>query len=127
MTDNNLRYQRKYKYFTDAEFQRCTPACSIQAMNSAFMRRLDTARSLSSVPFVLTCAFRSRAWDVAKGRSGNSYHCSGRAVDIRCSNSTHRMVIVTALIRSGFNGIGIGRNFIHVDDRPTLCMFDYYD
>lgn len=94
-------------------------------MDKAFMLRLNKARRLAGIPFVLNSAFRSSEHDMQKGRSGNSYHCKGRAVDIKCLDSSSRAVIVDALIRSGFRGIGISNTFIHVDDRPLKCMWLY--
>lgn len=117
----------KYPHFSEAEFSSCVPPCFSQSMNDKFMRRLEAARVYAGVPFKLNCAFRSKAWDVSKGRSGNSYHTLGRAVDIACTDSHLRGVIVHSLLAHGFRGIGIGKNFIHVDDRPEFCFFHYYE
>ena len=94
-------------YFAPAEFTRCIPTCSKEQMNFDFLKRLNKARRLAGIPFVLNSAFRSSEYDMQKGRTGNSYHCKGRAVDIKCLDSSSRAVIVSALIKCGFNGIGI--------------------
>lgn len=108
-----------YTYFTAKEFQRLSPPCDISLMNPDFMNKLDNARHLSGFPFVLSSAFRSREWDLAKGRSGNSWHCSGNAVDIICRDSEKRFKIVQNLIRSGLKGIIVYPSWIHVDYRPN--------
>ena len=112
-------------YFAESEFLKCTPSCKKSDMNVDFLKRLNKARRLAGLPFVLNCAFRSPEYDLQKGRSGNSFHCKGRAVDIRCLDSSKRAVIVSALLCAGFRGIGIANNFIHVDDRPLKCMWLY--
>lgn len=112
-------------YFAPAEFTRCIPACSKEQMDKDFLKRLNRARRMAGLPFVLNSAFRSSEYDMQRGRTGNSYHCKGRAVDIRCLDSSSRAVIVSSLIRAGFNGIGIDNKFIHVDDRPLKCMWLY--
>lgn len=118
------------KYFAEAEFQRCSPACSLQDMNRAFMWMLDAIREEAGIPLVLTCAYRSKEHDLAKGRSGNSAHTKGLAVDIRCNSSATRMKIVKAALTVGIDRIGIGKNFIHLDADHTLprgVMWDYYE
>ena len=118
------------KYFSEREFQRLTPPCSLQDMNQDTMNRADIARRLAGIPFVVNCAYRSKDWDLSKGRSGNSAHTRGRALDFRCNTSENRMRMVSALLQAGFNRIGIGKNFIHADDDPSLprhVMWHYYE
>lgn len=116
----------QYEYFSEQEFNSLTPACSLDDMSHEFMMRLDNARRIANIPFRLSCAYRPRSWDLAKNRSGNSYHCSGRAVDIRCCNSKERFQIVSGLIKAGLTGIGIYTTWIHVDDRVGELMYISY-
>lgn len=106
----------KTKYFNNKEFENCIPPCSLQNMKQTTMSKLDTAREIAGIPFVLTCAFRSSEWDKSKGRSGTGAHTLGQAVDIRCNSDRNRLIIVEALIKAGFNRIGIAKTFIHADD-----------
>ena len=115
----------KYVYFTEDEFNKLTPSCSLSDMDSDFMHKLDYARSIAGVPFILNSAFRSKEWDISKGRSGNSWHTKGMAVDIRCTDSNIRFRIVEGLISSGFRGIIVYPRFIHVDLRDTRKVFLY--
>lgn len=107
-----------YRFFKPVEFQRCSPSCELSDMDKAFMLRLDEARALAGVPFVLLSAYRSPEHDSSKGRSGCGYHTKGRAVDIACKDSYTRFLIIKALLDAGFHGIGVSNTFIHVDDRP---------
>lgn len=106
----------KAKYFIEEEFKNCIPACSLQNMKQSTMSKLDTAREIAGIPFVLNCAFRSSIWDKTKGRSGTGAHTLGQAVDIRCNSDKNRFRIVDALIKAGFKRIGIAKTFIHADD-----------
>lgn len=118
------------KYFKEAEFKRCTPSCSLQDMDQGFMQTLDALRSISGIPLVLNCAYRSRAYDLKKGRSGNSAHTRGKAVDIRCNSNSTRSKIVASALALGITRIGIGKNFIHVDTDASLpqnVIWHYYD
>lgn len=104
------------KYFKDEEFQKCSPSCSLQDMKQTTMSKLDTAREIAGIPFVLTSAFRSLEWDRSKGRSGTGAHTLGRAIDIRCNTSRNRFLIVEALLKAGFKRVGIDKGFVHADD-----------
>lgn len=118
------------RYFSPAEFKRCTPSCDIGQMDAAFLERLDAVREAAGIPLVLNCAYRSREWDLARGRSGNSAHTRGLAVDVRCNASANRWRIVTAAVCCGVNRIGIGRSFVHLDCDPSLpqgVIWHYYD
>lgn len=117
------------KYFKESEFKKCVPSCSLQDMQQHTMDRLDKAREIAGIPFVLNCAYRSVAWDKSKGRDGESAHCKGEAVDIRCNTSANRMKIVKSLLKAGFPRVGVGKNYIHADDCETLpqdVMWHYY-
>lgn len=115
--------ETKYQFFTEEEFNKLTPSCSLSDMDEEFMQHLDLARKISGVPFVLNCAFRSVAWDKEKGRSGNSFHCKGQAVDIRCGDSKNRALIIYSLWLCGIKGIGIYPTFIHADFRNNPICF----
>lgn len=122
-----MNYQPRY--FTQAEFRRCTPSCSLADMDDGFLRTLDRVREYAGIPLVLNCAYRSKECDKAKGRKGNSAHTRGKAADIRCNASVTRWKIVRAAIDAGIRRIGIGSNFVHLDNDDTLpqcVMWHYY-
>ncbi len=112
----------KAKYFTDSEFKRCTPSCSIDDMNAGFLATLDKIREKAGIPLVITCAYRSVAHEKSKGRSGNSAHTKGLAVDIRCTNNSNRYKIINAAIACGINRIGIAGTYIHIDQGDQVGL-----
>lgn len=117
------------KYFSASEFLRCTPSCTIGQMDEGFLRLLDMVREKAGIPLVLNCAYRSREHELQKGRSGNSAHTKGKAVDIRCTTSANRYKIVAAALACGIRRIGIAKTFVHLDNDGTLpqgVIWDYY-
>ena len=106
------------KYFSESEFLKCAPSCSMQDMQQATMSKFDTAREIAGIPFVVNSAYRSPEWDKEKGRSGTGAHTLGRAMDIRCSSNQNRFKIIDALLKAGFTRIGIAKTYIHADDSP---------
>lgn len=117
------------KYFIESEFNRCVPSCSMSDMDSDFLKLLDELREKCGFPLVISCAYRSREWDLSKGRSGNSAHTKGCAVDIIYNSSSTAYAIVKNAMELGINRIGIGKNFIHIDNDDSLpqnVLFNYY-
>lgn len=118
------------KYFSPSEFKRCVPSCDISQMDASFLGLLDRIRERAGIPLVLNCAYRSKAYDNAKGRTGNSAHTRGLAVDIRCNSNANRYRIVKAALECGITRIGIGRTFVHIDADKSLTqdrIWHYYD
>jgi len=106
----------KSKYFSEREFDLCTPSCSLQDMKQSTMSKFDTAREIAGIPFVINSAYRSSEWDKAKGRSGTGAHTLGMAMDIRCQSDRNRFKVIDALLKAGFTRIGIAKTYIHADD-----------
>lgn len=117
------------KHFVEKEFRACVPACSLQNMRQGTIDRLDRARELAGIPFVLNSAYRSVAYEKKKGRAGTSSHTKGAAVDIRCNSDANRMKVVRALLEAGFTRIGIGKTYVHADDdesKTQNVIWHYY-
>lgn len=122
----------KYRYFSDKDFENCLVPCSIDCMNDTLLSMLDGARHLAGIPFIVNCGYRSKEWEKSNGRSGDSAHVYGLAVDIKCLDSISRFKIVSAAIKSGFPRIGIAKRFIHLDignfyapDKFKPCIWLY--
>lgn len=113
------------KYFNIEEFD--SPdyqGSAVLHMDRDFLRMLDTARGYSNgTPFKITSGYRTpeknRAIYKNLGKPEiKSSHLYGRAADIQATTSRDRFNIVKALIKAGFNRIGISgkSGFIHVDN-----------
>ena len=84
-------------------------------MNEDFLAKLDNARMIADIPFVINSAWRSAEHNEKVGGKPDSSHLKGLAVDIKVTNSRQRFIVLQSLIAAGFNGIGIAKTFIHVD------------
>ena len=104
-------------YFTAREEQ--CPCCGSGGLAPDFRDKLNKARQIADVPFILTSAFRCAARNAEVGGAETSSHLAGLAVDIKCSDSRSRWILIDALKQAGFNRIGVGKTFIHVDDDLT--------
>lgn len=120
----------KYKYFTREEINAVSFGTDdgFSFMDSTFMHTLDLLREMSGV-INLTCAYRTKEWDISKGRSGNSDHCKGKGVDIKVNDYKHMLLIVANAALVGFNAFGYNKDkgFIHVGKRDgkTITTWNY--
>lgn len=117
-----------YKFFNQKEFD-CKCGCGATA-KSEFIHKLDFARFVSSVPYVITSGMRCLNHNRAIGSSDTSTHVKGLACDIRFTNSREKYRIIKGLMQAGFKRIGINEDkmFIHVDldkDKPQDVLFKY--
>lgn len=110
------------RYFRPEEFKRCTPSCTAADMDISFLEKLDSARELAQVPFILLSCYRSPEHDRERGRSGRGYHTLGRAADIKCIDGQSRWRIVYACLRLSLS-VGIYPTFLHIDNRPNCVIF----
>ena len=106
----------KLEYFKIREFDSPDEVGSGDKMNTEFLEMLDCARSYAGIPFKINSGYRTKEHNKNVGGVEGSSHLSGYAADIHCANSKNRALMVGSLLEAGFMRIGIGTNFIHVDN-----------
>jgi len=114
-----MDYKMTTKYFSPDEFI-CKCGCQKIAMNAEFVSKLDELREWLGRPVWITSGFRCAEHNRQVGGSPRSYHLKGQAADIVCESGVDRYQLLAAAIRLGFGGIGIDKNFIHVDNRAEV-------
>tara|TARA_B100000749_G_C18374859_1_gene443352 strand:- start:312 stop:674 length:363 start_codon:yes stop_codon:yes gene_type:complete len=87
-----------------------------EEMSRPFIYKLEAARVIAGVPFLITSGYRTVEKAQALGNAG-SPHCEGIAVDIACVSARDCRKIVDAAIKVGFQGIEVCDRHIHLDDR----------
>lgn len=107
-------------YFEQHELE--CPCCAAYFFQAETLSKLNRARDMAGIPFVVKSpegsACRCPAYNASVGGVENSAHTRGYAVDIRCTENVARALIVESLVKAGFKRIGIYPTFIHVDDDP---------
>lgn len=94
----------KWTHFTETE---------VQGLNEEFVAKLDQARHIAGIPFVITSGFRSPEKNQSVvGAVPDSAHLKGLAVDLRVSSSRE-----VALILDAAKVVGINRRGVYVDQR----------
>lgn len=115
----------KLKFFKLSEFDSPDAPGSGANMDKEFLYMLDKARGIAGVPFKINSGYRTQAHHNSLTKRGfktakNSAHLRGFAADIHAPDSRTRYAILQALIKVGFNRIGVANTFIHVDNDPSL-------
>lgn len=92
-----------------------------EGLHKTLLAKLDTVRKRFNRPMYVTSACRCYDWNKAVGGSVNSYHLPQngfRAVDIACSNSRDRYLLIRYAIEAGLS-VGVNKGFLHFDYRDS--------
>ena len=114
------------RYFKKREFT-CKCGCGETAVSSELMELLDEARGLAKIPFVINSGYRCESHPQSI-KNPTSSHIKGLAVDIRCTDSKSRAIIIDSLGYVGFGRFGIADTFIHTDidnkkSNPAIWLY----
>ena len=101
------------EYFTREEL--ACPCCGKSEMDEGFIHQLNVAREFAGIPFVINSGYRCERHNRKVGGVSRSRHLLGQAVDIRCTSSRDRFVILQALLVAGLVSFSIAKTYIHVD------------
>ena len=104
-------------HFTDKEMD-CGCGCE-KTVAPELLVRLEALRTLLDKPLLVTSGARCETHNREVGGRPGSWHLKGLAVDISCVDSELRGEIIRLAGLLGFNGIGVAKNFIHLDLRPA--------
>ena len=90
------------------------------------MYKLDLARQMADIPFIITSGLRSIEKNKEIGGADDSSHLKGLACDIACENSQQAFCIIKGAFMAGFERIGLGKGHIHLDidtEKPQKVLF----
>lgn len=102
----------QWPHFNEDEFK--CPCCGGLVIDYPFLDRLEIARVISGIPYIISSGFRCPIRNKFVG-SGSQNHISGKAADILCLNSHDRIRIMVGLVQAGFRRIGVYQKHIHCD------------
>jgi uncharacterized protein YcbK (DUF882 family) len=108
------------KHFQISEFDSPDIFGSGTNMNNDFLALLDAIREDAKIPFIINSGFRTPSQNIKDGGKSNSAHLKGLAADISAKTSLEKYKIIYSAINYGVLRIGIGSNFIHLDNDLSL-------
>jgi len=116
------------RYFKIKEFDSPDLEGSGSSMDLKILYMLDDARKKYGKAIKINSGYRTRFHNAKVGGVESSSHLKGLAVDIACSKSLDRFKLIKILLEVGFNRLGIGNTFIHVDideDKSQNVIWTY--
>ena len=112
------------KYFDKSEFD-CKHTGNNQ-MKLEFMHKMEQLREAVDRPLIITSGYRDRTHPVEAKKVLIGKHNQGIAADIKAVGGVERYELVSMAIALGFTGIGIAKNFIHLDIRDDVPVIWSY-
>ena len=108
----------------------CKCGCGYDDISMDLVNRLQNARNIAHIPFVITSGCRCIKHNTKVGGKSDSAHINGLAADISYKTGYQLYRLLTGLIEAGFKRIGINlqKKFIHVDidyNKPYPTVFKY--
>jgi zinc D-Ala-D-Ala carboxypeptidase len=85
-------------------------------MDPHFMNRLQGMRRNLGRAMNITSGYRSPQHSIESAKDQPGSHAQGHAVDVKCKDSAIRFQIIREALNMGFTGIGVSKDFIHLDD-----------
>lgn len=106
-------------HFKVREFHSIKDPCDMLKVDERLVQLLENIRNFTGKPVHINSGYRSQKYNkTIKNASPNSQHCSGRAADIVISGvSPAKVAEIAECYLGSSGGIGIYRNFTHVDVR----------
>lgn len=101
-------------FFQNSEFT-CKCGCGVNGVSPELVKKLNIARHIAGVPFVIRSGYRCTKHNANVGGVPNSSHTNGSAVDIVCNTDYDRFRIILGLLVAGFQRLGISADFVHAD------------
>lgn len=96
----------------------CKDGSDLVKVDDELVEKLQIMRSYFGSPITINSGYRTKAHNTKVGGSPNSQHLLGKAADIVVKGRTPKIVGEFAK-KIGFTGVGIYKDFVHVDTRPT--------
>lgn len=109
------------KNFTAGELS-CRCGCGARPTRD-LVRLLQRLRDELGRPLVVTSGARCERHNRAVGGARYSKHVTGEAVDLSCQDGVLRYALVQKALELGFTGVGVAKDFVHLDirDESAVC------
>ena len=118
LTQITLEDWEAIRYFSKKEFD-CQHTGN-NLMKLEFLRKLEELRDLCGFPFVITSGYRDPKHPIEAKKAILGTHAQGIAADIKIGYGGDRRKLVEKALELGFGGVGVAKDFVHVDIREGL-------
>ena len=100
----------------------CKDGTDLIKIDDELVEKLQIIRSYYNKPVIINSGYRTNAHNKKVGGSANSQHLLGKACDIVVKGIMPKTVGEFAK-KIGFTGVGIYKDFVHVDTRKNISYW----
>ena len=100
--------------------------CGKSGVQQWALDKLQAIRDEYNKSMTITSSYRCSDHPVERVKSKAGTHNQGIAFDVYVSNGAQRYELVSLGIKHGATGIGVDRNFVHIDFRNTTRVVWVY-
>lgn len=104
----------------------CHCGCGACDVDPELLEKLEILRIWFDFPMAVTSGYRCQSYNKRVHGAPNSQHLKGRAVDIRMTDTILRFRLIELAMKAGFRGIGVNKEFIHLDVRQGVHVVFLY-
>ena len=109
------------RHFTEDEMK--CPCCGLCEMNKRFMSELERYRQMVNHPLTVSSGMRCISHnDSLPNSAPKSWHLAGKAADLIWTSDKFMMLRIALAV---FDGVGIAKDFLHVDLGGTQKLWIY--
>ena len=101
----------------------CKDGTDLIKIDDELVEKLQIIRAYYNKPVIINSGYRTYAHNKKVGGSTNSQHLLGKACDIVVKGISPKTVGEFAK-KIGFTGVGIYKDFVHVDTRPNVSYWN---
>lgn len=100
--------------FDRSEFA-CRCGCGFADIDLSFVEKLQAVRDRIGMAMYINSGCRCEKHNAEEGGVKHSAHMRGLAADIKTEDGELRFKLLAAALAEGFERIGIGKTFVHLD------------
>jgi hypothetical protein len=113
---------KTWKYFKSTE-KTGSLGHTIADLKPELVDLMDKMRGECGFFWVISSGYRTvKENALIDDSASNSAHTTREAVDIVCTDSRKRQILLDVVRKNGINRIGLGKSFIHIDISKTLTQ-----
>lgn len=112
------------KNFSESELV-CS-CCGKSGVQQWALDKLQAIRDEYGKPMTITSSYRCENHPVERSKAKAGTHNQGIAFDVHVYGGNDRYELVSLAMKHGANGIGVDKNFVHIDFRDSIRVVWVY-
>lgn len=112
------------KNFSESELA-CS-CCGASGVQQWALDKLQAIRDDYGKPMIITSSYRCPEHPIERIKAKAGTHAMGIAFDVHVNGGNDRYELVSLAMKHGASGIGVDKNFVHIDFRDSIRVVWVY-